>query len=89
MANPATKLVPLLRKQRAMQSLQAGGGQRQAGSARGARRKPGRSLSDRQTPAPALRAGQRGAAGRMEMSIQGVGSACPPTPLAETWGQSR
>lgn len=73
MANPATKLVPLLRKQRAMQSLQAGrgGGDRRV---RGAASASGR---DAGTPGDA--AGLAGAEG-----TQGAGSV-PPTPWAQTW----
>ena len=63
MANPATKLVPLLRKQRAMQSLW---GRWEGGDRQGQRGVANRNWehcpSDRQTLTPDLHAGQRGAA---------------------------
>lgn len=91
MANPATKLVPLLRKQRAMQSLWDGrGGRDRPGQQEDADRKAQSAApqTDRHWPQPFTQA-RGGLPGRIKMNMQGAGSVPTPTPLAQTWSQSK
>lgn len=73
MANPATKLVPLLRKQRAMQSLQVrcGGGNRQVRKGCSVWGLQSRAQAAPGQPCPSQQAGQRQLPSGVKMRTQG------------------